>query len=167
MRGAIPRGRADSRWSERWHAPETRIAAIEGALAEHGCVVARGGPYDRWDLQVSGGTLGAARLLVMTEEHGRGRQLTRFRVRTAWARGALISVASLLGASIGAVLTGAPAAAAVLGGGGLLLLAGAARQCGAACRAISSAIDAAEEPDDPPPSPRPVVRLAAPERIHG
>jgi hypothetical protein len=57
----------------------------------------RGGAFDRWDLEVLGGALGAVRVRTAIEEHGGGRQLLRVR---AWPRvprpvavaGALVAV---------------------------------------------------------------------------
>src|SRR5262249_47526707 len=45
-----------------------------------GAAVARGGDYDRWDLEVRGGLMGRARLLLAIEEHGAGRQYVRMRL---------------------------------------------------------------------------------------
>src|SRR2546425_9273077 len=79
-------------WSGQWAAPEARLQAIEGALRSVGACVLRGGPHDRWDLEVRGGFLGAARVLMAVEEHGGGCQLVRIK---AWpvipARGPLLS----------------------------------------------------------------------------
>ena len=38
-----------------------RLQAIEASLRARGARVRRGGAYDRWDLEVRGGLLGAAR----------------------------------------------------------------------------------------------------------
>lgn len=53
------------------------------ALLSTGARVLHGGDFDRWDLEVRGGMLGAARLLMAVEEHAGGKQLVRARV---WAR---------------------------------------------------------------------------------
>jgi glycosyltransferase involved in cell wall biosynthesis len=66
-------------WSERWQSQFERLEAIEAELARSGAKVARGGEYDRWDLDVRGGMLGGARLRSVVEEYGSGRQITRFR----------------------------------------------------------------------------------------
>jgi hypothetical protein len=60
-----------------------RLQSIEETLKVEGTAGSRGGDYDRWDLEVRGGLLGAVRLLATTEEHGAGRQLVRFRL---WPR---------------------------------------------------------------------------------
>ncbi|HJY84914.1 MAG TPA: glycosyltransferase [Candidatus Binatia bacterium] len=80
---ALPCSRQFVMWSEEWQAPETRLQAVEHAIRAEGAVAPRGGDYDRWDLEVRGGLLGDARLLMATEEHDAGKQLIRFRV---WPR---------------------------------------------------------------------------------
>jgi len=85
-------------WSEEWQAPETRLQAVEHAIRAEGAVAPRGGDYDRWDLEVRGGLLGAARLLMVSEEHGAGKQLIRFRI---WPRCSTVGlIVSLLFAAI-------------------------------------------------------------------
>lgn len=66
-------------WSERWQSVEDRVRAIDRALRVDGSVTRSGGDWDRWDLQVRGGLMGAARLRVAVEEHGAGKQLVRLR----------------------------------------------------------------------------------------
>ncbi len=67
-----------SLWCQRQEPPDARIRAIEGALRRTGACVLRGGAHDRWDLEARGGFLGAARMLLCVEEHGRA-QLVRLR----------------------------------------------------------------------------------------
>jgi hypothetical protein len=68
-------------WSEsNWHSAEQRLKAFEDGLRRSGATVMRGGEYDRWDLEVRGGLLGGARLLMVVEEHGQRRQFVRLRV---------------------------------------------------------------------------------------
>ncbi len=114
-RFALPWPRRSTVWSERWDAPETRLAAIESWLKARGGAVIRGGDFDRWDLELRAGILGSARLLAATEEHGGGKQLVRFRV---WPRvslpGVVLTVA-LGGLAAGAALDGALLAAVALG----------------------------------------------------
>ena len=77
---AWPWSRTVQLWSEQWQCPLARLQAIEETLRAEGTASFRGGNYDRWDLEVRGGLLGAVRLLATTEEHGAGRQLVRFRL---------------------------------------------------------------------------------------
>ena len=72
-------------WSEVWRTPDAWVRAIEDALRDEGSTVLRGGVFDRFDLEVRGGTSGAARLLVSIEEHGAGRQLIRTRIWPRWS----------------------------------------------------------------------------------
>lgn len=68
-------------WSEaNWESAEQRLKTFEDCLRGRGATVMRGGEFDRWDLEVRGGLLGSARLLMVIEEHGRGRQYIRLRV---------------------------------------------------------------------------------------
>jgi hypothetical protein len=59
------------------------LGEVEGLMRRAGSSPIRGGRYDRWDLEVRGGWLGAARTLGTVEEHGRGRQLVRLKL---WPR---------------------------------------------------------------------------------
>ena len=56
------------------------MSTFEAVLRDMGASVSRGGDFDRWDLQVRAGLLGAARLLLVIEEHGQGRQYVRMRL---------------------------------------------------------------------------------------
>lgn len=68
-------------WSEAgWKSAEERLHAYELELRQAGAAVARGGDCDRWDLEVRGGLLGTARLLMVIEEHGAGKQYVRLRL---------------------------------------------------------------------------------------
>ncbi|HEY2017233.1 MAG TPA: hypothetical protein VGH38_27195, partial [Bryobacteraceae bacterium] len=67
-------------WSEQWHSSEDWLAELEGALMTQSAAVARGGEFDRWDLQIRGGLLGGIRIRLGMEEHGSGKQLLRWRV---------------------------------------------------------------------------------------
>ena len=112
---ALPRPRTFSIWSEQWQAPEKRLQSIEAALREDGAAVLRGGNFDRWDLEVKSGALGAVRILMATEEHGAGQQLVRFR---AWPRclpGGLALTLLWAALAIGAAFDEAWAASILLG----------------------------------------------------
>jgi ribosomal protein L40E len=58
---------------------DERVDAIRGALVKTGAVVRRGDRLEAFDLEVRGGTIGGARLVVSAEERDRGRQLQRVR----------------------------------------------------------------------------------------
>ncbi|MHC5004580.1 MAG: glycosyltransferase family 2 protein [Planctomycetota bacterium] len=75
----IPRPRTCRLWSEGWSAAEQWLERLEQSVRDRGGVTARGGPYDRWDLEVRGGLLGAVRVRFAIEDHGKGRQRLLFR----------------------------------------------------------------------------------------
>jgi GT2 family glycosyltransferase len=129
---SLPWPHTFSIWFERWQAPSDRLQSIEATLRTAGACVFRGGDFDRWDLEVRGGMLGAARLRMAVEEHGLGRQLVRFRIwpRPSHAGLALAAVFSAIAA--GAALDGAWAAAAILGSIPVLVAAHMAAECTAA-----------------------------------
>jgi O-antigen biosynthesis protein len=77
---SLPRRRHSTRWFEQWQSPLERVARIEAAARQAGARIVRGGPYDRWDIEISGGAAGGVRMLVALEDHGRGRQLQRCRI---------------------------------------------------------------------------------------
>lgn len=77
---ALPHSRRLTYWTEQWRAPEETLQGLERALRGLGLFIQRGGPFQRWDLEVRGGMIGRARLLMTVEEHGNGKQRYRFRL---------------------------------------------------------------------------------------
>lgn len=137
---SLPRRRTHWLWSERWQEPTETLGRLEEALRSERAVVQRGGPYERWDLEVKGGTLGAVRILMAVEEHGGGRQLVRFR---SWPWTPPLWLATLaipVSLSTAAAIDGALVASALLGLGGLLLAFGVVRQCAAASGSVLLAL---------------------------
>jgi GT2 family glycosyltransferase len=127
-------------WHETWASGEERLEAVERNLREGDVRVSRGGDYDRWDLHVRGGLLGAARVRMTIEEHGGGKQMARYRVwprgsATAWvtaaAAVATAAAAAVMGAWVACAAAGA-AGAAVAGRGAV-----EARKCYRAVRAAA------------------------------
>jgi len=138
---ASPLPRTVSLWSDRWRDLEERLRAIEATLKLAGAVVKRGSDYERWDLEVRGGFLGAVRLLVAAEDHGAGAQLVRFR---SWPRCsyAAIAIAAFLAALAGgATMAQAWPAAAILGALTAILVVRIARDCAHAAATISRALE--------------------------
>ncbi len=115
MLSIVPRAHGATIWNEHGRAPDAWLGALETALREHRARVLRGGAYDTWDLEVRSGLLGVARVRLVVEEHGQGRQLGRFRVWPRSAPARLVPLALLASLTAGAVLDGAHAAASVLG----------------------------------------------------
>jgi O-antigen biosynthesis protein len=110
---ALPRRSTHTQWHETWSPPRERVARIEHVSRSAGARVLRGGPYSRWDLELSGGSAGSTRLLVSVEEHGRGRQLVLTRVwprvvpaawRAAFVLAALATAALFSGHSVATIL---------------------------------------------------------------
>jgi hypothetical protein len=138
----LPFGRADAVWRERWRSPAETLEGLESSLRSSGAIVVRGGPYDRWDLEVRGGTLGAARLLMVTEEHDRGRQLVRFRSSPQCSSGWSIGLTGLLLLAVAALAGRAWAVSFILMGGWGLAAVAMLRQCGAALGTVRWAFKA-------------------------
>jgi O-antigen biosynthesis protein len=132
-------------WSERGSTVEERLGSIEAALKETGAPVMRGGAYDRWDLEVRGGPLGSARLLVAVEDHGGGRQLARFRLWPRLSRAGVLALASGAALFGAAALSGAWAAAALLGAGAAFLALREAQECATGMAAVVEAIGLSPE----------------------
>jgi len=127
-------------WSEHWQEQDQRLRAIETHLRADGVCALRGGRDARWDLEVRGGSFGAARLLMGVEEHPGGKQLIRVRWWPVMpAAGPLLTlVFGVL--AWGAAGDGAWIAAAVLGLGALLSAARAVEQCSAATATIREVV---------------------------
>jgi hypothetical protein len=113
-------------WSERWLAFDAWLSRLERLIAAMDLVAVRGGDYDTWDLEVRGGLLAGVRVRAAVEEHGAGRQLLRFRVRSR-PSGTALALLAVLGGGVAA----AAFASAWDGAAALALLAGliAARAC--------------------------------------
>jgi GT2 family glycosyltransferase len=136
-RGAVARPHHVRLWSERWRDTAEWLEGLERRLRRARAVVRRGGPYDRWDLQVRDGGCGVVRLRMCVEDHGAGRQLLHFRVwpwprsAAAWLLGIVPALLALL-----AALDGAWIAAAALGTLATLFSLRVARQSSAAIELV-------------------------------
>jgi GT2 family glycosyltransferase len=143
---AFPRPRSIDLWSESgWQSAQQRLAHFENALRQAGASVARGGDFDRWDLEVRGGLLGTARLLMVIEEHGDGRQYVRLRLWPT-APPAVFVVASLF--AVLAMITALDlrwTAWALLNVPAIFLLARTFYECASALALINQALVANSE----------------------
>ena len=148
---AFPWPRVRALWSERWQTPAERLGALEATLRDGGAIVVAGGDYDRLDLEVRGGMLGAARLRLAVEEHGWGKQLARFRLWPRFARVGVAVTAGFGGLALAAGLDGALIATASLGAVALALCLGAVKESGSAVSTFLSGLagQAAAEADEP------------------
>jgi hypothetical protein len=142
-------------WSERWQSSIERLRDIEAGLRGAGVATFRGGEFDRWDLQVRGGALGSARLLMAVEEHGGGRQLVRVRVWPRFSIDGLFVGIVVGGLSLAAGLDGAWAASAVLAVLAALVLVTGVLHCGFAIATVLGTlpgrIEAVDEPGESAP----------------
>ena len=66
-------------WSEHWEMPERRLQALDACLRGDQACVLSGGGHDAWDMEVRGGILGAARVVMGAEDHAGAKQLLRLR----------------------------------------------------------------------------------------
>ena len=137
---AWPKARSHGLWSERWKAPESRLADLEAALRKLEVRCSPGGEYDRWDLELKGGPFGGLRLLMAIEEHGFGRQLVRLK---SWPN---LSSAGITLILLFILACGMATAFESLGTGILLLITGplilfrAVYECGSATACYLEAI---------------------------
>jgi hypothetical protein len=144
---AWPRPQAIDLWCEgRWQSTEQRLKGLEESLRAMGAPVMRGGDYDRWDLEVRGGLLGRAQLLMVIEEHGHGRQYVRMRL---WpmAQAATFIAACIFGVlAIIAALDLRWTAWALLNVPAVFLVSRALYECASAMAVIRHAIAASHGP---------------------
>ena len=141
----VPRTREVALWHERWIASEDRLRTLEGELRAQAARVVAGGPFDSWDLAVSGGLLGGARLRTAVEEHGAGRQLVRARCWPVWSGAATVASLALGAATVGAALSRAWAAAILLGLIVATVVGRAALEGGGAVSTITAEIERRDE----------------------
>jgi hypothetical protein len=153
----MPRPRSLAVWSEHWRSVEERLQATETRVRVTGAAVIRGGDFDRWDLEVRGGPLGAARLRTAVEEHGGGRQLTRFRVWPRLSPSAIVTTLFVGALAIAAAAAGAWLAAAILGLIGAVLVTRELQECATGIATVTEAIDQSR------PEARRASRRAAPQ----
>ncbi len=133
-------------WSKRWREPDGWIRHTRDAINRAGTRVIDGGPYDRWDIEVPGGALATARLLIAVEDQGAGTQYVRFGI---WPKcsGAGLVVIALLGSVAGAAaISAAWTAAVVFASIAALVIARIAQEAGRALAVIERAIAEMKNP---------------------
>ena len=109
------------------------------AISREGARVTDGGPYDRWDLEVSGGTLASARLLIAVEDHGAGRQYVRIGLWPKCSGIGLAMIAFLASVAGAAATSAAWAAAVVFAGAAALVIARVGQEAGRALAVLEQA----------------------------
>ena len=142
---SLPRPRTIAIWSERWQASEERLRSIESSLREYGVAVSRGGDYDRWDLEVRRGMLGAVRLLMANEDYPTGKQLLRFRIWPVCPPGVALLTLPFVALSLWAALDRAWVVCAILGGLAVVLILGTFQECAVASAAALRALRRLDE----------------------
>jgi GT2 family glycosyltransferase len=159
---AWPRAQTVELWSEHWCDPQARVEQLQDALAARGGFVRSGGPFDRWDLEVRTGPLGAVKLRMAVEEHGRGRQLVRARVWTRMSAGdALVALALALLAAL-AWRDGRSGFAVAIGASLAMLIVLALEGQGTAMSLVVSQISSASQADTARTEQRPSATAALP-----
>ncbi len=141
---ALPRSSTSHFWSQVWRSHEARLENIERDLRDEGAVVIRGSDYDRWDLEVRTGTVGAVRMMIGIEEHGGGAQLVRFRYWPTVSGAPMLVALSLGLLSIGAGVDRAWIAYVALAGAGLVLVFHTLLDCATASAALIHILRSAE-----------------------
>ncbi|MHC4140543.1 MAG: hypothetical protein ACYSUF_01245 [Planctomycetota bacterium] len=140
-RYAIPRRRAVAIWSEQWRSPQEWLSTLQAAVRGIGGLVLPGGAYDRWDLELRGGIMGAVRILVAVEEHGDGKQLLRIRVRPRIAPFGGILVLLLAGLAVAAGASGSWGPCSALGTAALIVGIGTWGDCACATGTFLEAVE--------------------------
>src|SRR5207245_8351757 len=115
-------------------------------LRTDGACVLRGEAHDRWDLEVRGGILGAARMLVGSEDHPGGHQLIRVRWWPAIPERGPTLVLALGALSAAAFHADAMLAGALLGIGAVLPVLHIVEQCMAAMATIRQVVAGLSDP---------------------
>jgi glycosyltransferase involved in cell wall biosynthesis len=137
--GFLPRGNhAPTLWSELWRSGSDRVHAVEAWIRDEGLSVLRGGPYDRWDLEVWCGLLGGCRGLFVIEEHSR--QLIRLRSTPTISVPSMLLGPLLLVLSVAAGINGAVWVAGILGTAFLFFVGRLVWECGVCRTALHHAL---------------------------
>ena len=139
----LPWPRRRQIWSDSWRSQDERLLELERVLRTRRTSVVRGGEFDRWDMRVRVGPFAAASLRIAVEEHGRGRQLMRYRVWLRVSRLVPLMASVLLLWLVGSVER-APLVAAVAGTLLLFVLVRTLREAGASMATLLKALETIE-----------------------
>ena len=149
LRGAAglapPWARQSAVWSRAPQAPAAWPRSIEVALRSEHARVVRGGDYDQWDLEVRGGLLGAARLLMAAEDHGPSTQYVRARWWPRCRPRGLVLTGLLIGLSAAAALDQSWLVAALLGIAAALVVLRTLLECAMAIATLRRAVQDSTE----------------------
>ncbi|MFV8818440.1 glycosyltransferase [Haliea sp. E17] len=119
-------------WTEKWEDPGNRPFQFTSELERKGCVFEYGGDFDDWDIEVSGGLLGGARMMMAVEDHGGGAHYIRVRFWPKLRTSVFFISGLLLLLSLFAALDQAWLATCVLAISGLAVLIRSIRECASA-----------------------------------
>jgi O-antigen biosynthesis protein len=136
-----PLPRAFALWRESWRSSDSLLSCLENTLRASGRV-RRGGPHDRWDLEIRSGIVASVRVLIAIEEHGAGQQLTWFRVWPRVRPGIVGTVLCLCILAAISAANGATPSAYAFTAGAMIVIGRAVLECGLAMGAIRTAIRA-------------------------
>ena len=114
MAFAFPHMKKLSLWSEEWKSTEQWLSMLESECLNYGMIVRRGKSSDRWDLELQEGLSTPARLIMVIEEHGAGKQMLKFRIWPAYQLSNWLFPAILLILGVIAALAEAWIVAAIL-----------------------------------------------------
>ncbi len=117
---------------QKWKLTNEWLQIAERHLRLGGATVLRGSDYDRWDLELRGGTSAAVRVKVMTEDLGDQKQLVRWRATPRCSRLALLVIAAGVAAAAGAAQQHHPVLAAAFAAAAAAAVVLTVRACGAA-----------------------------------
>jgi O-antigen biosynthesis protein len=115
LRVGMLRTRCETIWTESWRGPTAWLETLEERLRAAKARPTRGGEYDAWDLELPAGAFGGARMTMLLEEHGAGRQLARFRLRPRVATASWLPAALCWALAVAAGSQRAWPACAILG----------------------------------------------------
>ena len=139
-RSRLPRRWSMAVWSESWHEPAAWVQQVRDAIGCGGARVSDGGPYDRWDLEIAGGALARARLLIAVEDHGAGTQYVRFGIWPKCSAAGLSVIAFLAAVAGAAAMSAAWTAAALFAGAVTVVIARVMDEAGRALTLFDNAI---------------------------
>jgi GT2 family glycosyltransferase len=133
---SVPKSNSIVVWSEVWQAASDRLQEVEAGLKQFGAVVRRGGNFDCWDLEIRSGLLGSARLRMVVEEHGQGRQLVRWKVSPQCSGIGFAVLSGLIAISFGAGMARAWTACTTVTMMGLMVGLSVLQECDAATELV-------------------------------
>jgi hypothetical protein len=128
-------------WSETWHGVPEWLEMLRSRFCSLGALATAAGAWDGWDYEIRGGLFTGARVRLVLEEHGAGRQLLRWRVWPRIAPALSIAAAVLATLALGAAENRAWTTAGVLGACFVLGALEVTAECGRAMGLARAALE--------------------------